>query len=325
MNLEMENTMEKEVVLELYRQMLRCREFETKLLELFSTRVMPGTMHQYNGQEAVAVGVCAQLNRDDYVTSTHRGHAHCVAKGADLNAVMAEMFAKETGCCKGFGGSMHIADFGAGMLGANGIVGGGLPMAVGAGWSSKYRKSGQVSVVFFGDGASNEGSFHESLNLAAVWKLPVIFICENNLYGFSTHYKRTMLIDDISDRAAGYGINGISVDGMDVMAVYNAAGDAVAKARNGEGPTLIECKTYRFRGHSRFEDPSYRTKEEVERWKKKDPIPKLAEQLRAEYAITEQELKQIEKDVLTELEAAVRFAENSPDPDPAKYRDCIFA
>lgn len=317
--------MEKELALSLYRQMARIRKFEDKLYELFLRSVMPGTMHQYNGQEAVAVGVCAHLTKDDYVMSTHRGHGHCIAQGVNINAIMAEMFGKATGCCKGMGGSMHIADFGAGMLGANGIVGGGIPIAVGAGWTCKYKNNGRVSVTFFGDGASNEGSFHEAVNLAAVWQLPVIFVCENNLYGFTTHYKRTMLLNDISDRAAAYGIPGVSVDGMDVRAVYEVAGEAINRARKGEGPTLLECKTYRFRGHSRFENPTYRTKEELEEWMKRDPILGFSEYLRAELKINEEEINEIDEEVISELEEAVRFAENSPDPEPQDYRKYIFA
>ena len=317
--------MEKELALQLYTQMVRARKFEERLFELFSTRPMPGTMHQYNGQEAVAVGICAHLNDDDYVTSTHRGHGHCVAKGADLNSIMGEMFAKSTGCCKGMGGSMHIADFNVGMLGANGIVGAGIPIATGAGWSAKYKKQKQVSVVFFGDGASNEGSFHESINLAAVWQLPVIYVVENNLYGFSTHYKRTMKIDDIADRATGYGIHGEVVDGMDVMAVYEAADRAVKRAREGGGPTLLECKTYRYRGHSRFEKPTYRTEEEEDEWKKRDPIVSFSKYIQEEVGIKPDELKKIDQEAEKELDAAVMFAEESPDPQPMDYKDYIFA
>lgn len=317
--------MEEKKAIELYTQMLKCRRFEEKLFELFSTRIMPGTMHQYNGQEAVAVGVCENLRKDDYVSSTHRGHGHCVAKGADMNAVMAEMFAKETGCCKGMGGSMHIADFEVGMLGANGIVGGGIPIAVGAGLTCKYLKTDRVSVAFFGDGATNEGSFHEAVNLASIWNLPVIFVIENNLYGFSTHYKRTMLIDDIAERAKAYGIPGVVVDGMDVFEVYKEAGKLVERARKGQGPSIIEAKTYRYRGHSRFEDPSYRTKEELNEWMKKDPIEKLKAHLLKKKAVKEDDLKEIDKSVRSEIQAAVEFAENSKDPAPEAYKDYIFA
>ena len=317
--------MQKQEALSFYEQMVKIRKFEEKLFEVFMTKPMPGSMHQYNGQEAVAVGVCSHLAKDDYVSSTHRGHGHCVAKGADINGVMAEMFAKTTGCCKGMGGSMHIADFSVGMLGANAIVGGGIPIAVGAGWTCKFKKNKKVSVVFFGDGASNEGSFHESMNLAAIWNLPVIFVCENNLYGFSTHYKRTMLIDDIADRAAGYGMPGVVVDGQDLLAVRKAAGEAIENARNGKGPTLIECKTYRYRGHSRFENPNYRTKEELKEWQKRDPINLFAKYLAKEYNVKEDELEKISNNVDAMMDAAVEFSEQSPDPKPCDYKDYIFA
>lgn len=305
--------------------MLEIRKFEEKLYYLFSTRPMPGSMHQYNGEEAVAVGVCANLDKTDYITSTHRGHGHCIAKGADMNAVMAEMFAKKTGCCKGMGGSMHIADFSVGMLGANGIVGGGIPHAVGAAWTCQYKKTGRVAVAFFGDGAANEGSFHESINLAAVWKLPVIFVCENNLYGFSTHYKRVTPLDNIADRAAAYGIPGIIADGMDVLDVYEKSRTAIERAKAGKGPTLLECKTYRYMGHSRFENPSYRTKDELEAWKLKDPIPNFAEYLKKHYGTSAAEIKKITEEVDEKIEEAVTFAEQSPDPEPMDYQKYIYA
>ncbi len=317
--------MDKETALFMYKKMVQIRKFEEKLYQLFLTRPMPGSMHQYNGEEAVAVGVCAHLNKDDYVTSTHRGHGHCIAKGVEINGVMAEMFAKKTGCCKGMGGSMHIADFSVGMLGAIGIVGAGIPIAAGAGWSCKYRGKGQVSVAFFGDGAANEGAFHEGINLAAVWKLPVIFVCENNVYGFSTHYRRTMAIENIADRAAGYGIPGMVVDGMDVKEVYAESGKAVERARKGGGPTLLECKTYRFMGHSRFEKSAYRTKEELEEWKKKDPIKLFEEFLLKDMKLKRQELDEIGADVDTEIEESVSFSERSPDPEPDDYKKYIFA
>ena len=316
--------MKKDEAILLYEQMVKIRKFEEKLYELFLTRPMPGSMHQYNGQEAVAVGVCAHLNKDDYVSSTHRGHGHCIAKGADINAVMAEMFAKKTGCCRGMGGSMHIADFNVGMIGANAIVGGGIPIAVGAGWTCKYKKLKRVSVVFFGDGAANEGAFHESVNLAAIWKLPVVFVCENNLYGFSTHYKRTMLIDDIADRAAGYGIEGIVVDGQDLLAVHEVAGKAIGDARNGVGPTLIECKTYRYRGHSRFESPNYRTREELKQWQERDPIGLFADHLQEMHYAAADDLNKINEEVDAIMDAAVTFSEESPDPGPNDYEQYIF-
>ncbi len=311
--------------LELYRKMVLIRKFEEKLYYLFSTRSMPGSMHQYNGQEAVAVGVCAHLGKDDYVTSTHRGHGHCLAKGADLKAVMAEMFAKETGCCKGMGGSMHIADFSVGMLGANAIVGAGIPLAVGAAWTCKYKKNGRVAVAFFGDGAVNEGAFHEAANLASVWKLPAVFVCENNQYGFSTQYRRVTPIEHIADRAAAYGIPGVIADGMDVLDVYEKTKVAVGRAREGEGPTLLECKTYRFMGHSRFEKPTYRTSAELEEWKKKDPLPSYASHLHQAYALSEDALGRVVADVEREIDEAVAFAEQSPDPAPRAYEKYIYA
>jgi acetoin:2,6-dichlorophenolindophenol oxidoreductase subunit alpha len=317
--------MDREHALDLYRTMLLIRRFEEKLYFLFSTRDMPGSMHQYNGQEAVAAGVCAHLTREDYLTSTHRGHGHCIAKGADLRAVMAEMFAKSTGCCRGMGGSMHIADFGVGMLGANGIVAGGVPIAAGAGITCQVRGKGQVSVAFFGDGAVNEGAFHEAVNLASAWRLPVLFVCENNVYGFSTHYRRTMRIVDIADRAAAYGIPGSVVDGMDVEAVHAAAGAAVRSLRAGEGPALLEFKTYRFMGHSRFEPSSYRTKEELAEWKARDPITLFAERLRAGFSVTEADLTRVGEEVTERIEDAVRFAEQSPDPEPDDWKRYIYA
>lgn len=317
--------MEKTLALTLYRQMVQIRRFEEELFRLFLKRPMPGSMHQYVGQEAVAVGVCAHLAKEDYVTSTHRGHGHCIAKGVEIKAIMAEMFAKKTGCCKGMGGSMHIADFGVGMLGANAIVGAGIPIATGAGWSCKARYPGRVSVAFFGEGAANEGAFHEGINLAAVWRLPVVFVCENNLYNFSVHYKKTMLLDNVADRAAAYGIPGQVVDGMDLLAVYGAAGEAIKRARQGDGPTLLECKTYRFMGHSRFEPAGYRSKEEVEAWKKRDPIPMFREWLLKSLLASEAEFEEIDNAVTKEIEAAVAFAEQSPDPEPDDYAPYIFA
>ena len=320
-----ENDVDCDLAVKLYEMMVRIRRFEERLYELFLTRPMPGSMHQYNGQEAIATGVCAHLNKDDYVTSTHRGHGHCIAKGADLNAVMAEMMAKETGCCRGLGGSMHIADFSVGMLGANAIVAGGIPIAVGAAWTCQHNRTRQVSVAFFGDGACNEGAFHEALNLAAIWRLPVVFVCENNLYGFSTHYRRTMLLENIADRASAYGMPGVVADGMDVRVVYRTAGEAIHRARDNGGPTLLEYKTYRFMGHSRFEPSGYRSKEEVALWKQKDPLVQFRQQLVADYQIMESQLTAIEKGIAEEIEASVRFADASPDQKPQDYYQYIFA
>ncbi len=317
--------MERERALQLYRKMVQIRKFEETLYQLFLTTPMPGSMHQYNGQEAVAVGVCAHLNRDDFITSTHRGHGHCIAKGASIRAIMAEMFGKQTGCCRGMGGSMHIADYSVGMLGATGIVGSGLPIAVGAAWSSQYRRSTQVVACFFGDGAVNEGAFHEALNLAGVWKLPILFVCENNVYGFSTHYRRVTPIEDLADRAASYDMPGVVVDGMDLRAVFDEVSIAVDRARRGEGATLIECKTYRYMGHSRFEKAAYRAEGEVEEWRKRDPLVLFSDFLNRSMNVDAGELEGIDEEVENELEDAVDFAQNSPDPKPHDYQQFIFS
>ena len=309
--------------LELYRLMFLIRKTEEKLYYLFSVQEMPGTMHQYIGQEAVAAGVCAALRKSDYITSTHRGHGHCLAKGIDLNSFMAEMFAKETGSNKGMGGSMHIADFGIGILGANGIVGGGIPIAAGAGITCKTRGNGDVVVSFFGDGAANEGAFHEGLNLASAWKLPVLFVCENNMYGFSTHIRGVTNVDHIADRASAYGIEGIVADGMDSLDVYRKTEAVVQKLRKGGAPVLLECETYRYMGHARFEKPVYRTKEELEEWKKRDAIEKLRKELVKDKS--EKEIIEIENDVETSIEKAVEYAENSPSPSADAYKKYIFA
>jgi acetoin:2,6-dichlorophenolindophenol oxidoreductase subunit alpha len=309
----------------LYRMMVACREFENRLYNLFLTETMPGTMHQYTGQEAVAVGVCAALRPDDYITSTHRGHGHAIAKGVSFSSLMAEMFAKDTGCCRGMGGSMHLADPAVGMLGATGIVGGGIPIATGAALSAQLRKTDQVAVSFFGEGAVNEGAFHESLNEAGVWKLPVIYVCENNLYSFSVPFSEASAVTDVAARAATYGFPGVIVDGNDVLAVYTAACEAVARARRGDGPTLIECKTYRQRGHSRFEKSNYRTDEEVAEWMKRDPIPRFFSYLAEQGVLSEAEAGAIQREILGELEEAVTFARQSPEPPPDAAMHYVFA
>ena len=273
-------------------------------------------MHQYNGQEAVAVGVCENLRPTDYITSTHRGHGHYIAKGGNLNAMMAEMFGKATGCCKGMGGSMHLMDFRAGILGATGIVGAGIPIAVGAALSAKLRGTDQVVACFFGDGAANTGAFHEALNLASVWELPVVFVCENNFYGFSTHVEATMKIREIALRASAYGMPGKSVEGNDIIAVCSEAKEAVERSRMGKGPTLLECKTYRFKGHSRFEPAKYRPREELEEWLKRDPIPITRKFLLEKGIAKEDELAFIEQDAARLVDEAVAFARSSPEPEP---------
>ena len=309
----------------MYRKMLEIRFFEEKVFELYAQNLVPGTIHLYAGEEAVAVGVCSNLRRDDYITSTHRGHGHCIAKGADLKRTMAEILGKKTGYCKGKGGSMHIADFSIGMLGATAVVGAGIPIAVGAGLSIKLRHTDQVAACFFGDGASNQGTFHEGINMASIWKLPVLFICENNLYAMGTRQSIAMAIENVADRAAAYGIPGVVVDGNDVLAVYEAARKAVERARKGEGPTLIECKTYRHKGHSRIDPAKYRPKEEVEAWLAKDPIKRFKEKLLHANILGETEIQQIEKEVLGKIEEAVKFAMESSLPSPEEALEHVYA
>ena len=236
-------------IIEMYKTMKRIREFETNASKLFAEGQIHGFVHLYIGEEAVATGVCSNLREDDYITSTHRGHGHIIAKGGDVKYMMAELYGRQTGYCKGKGGSMHIADATKGIIGANGIVGAGQNIATGAGLSAKLRGTDQVCACFFGDGSTNQGTFHESLNLASIWRLPVVFVCENNLYGISMHQSRHQAIQDIADRAVAYNIPGVVVDGNDVFAVYEAANEAIERARNGQGPSLIECKTYRHHGH----------------------------------------------------------------------------
>jgi len=315
---------EKEKLLDMYTKMRTIRAFEGKVAELFAAGKIPGFVHLYVGEEAIAVGVCAHLRDDDYITSTHRGHGHLIAKGGDLKLMMAELFGKKTGYCKGKGGSMHIADVELGILGANGIVGGGIPIATGAGLSIKYRGTDQVVACFFGDGAANQGTFHEGLNMASIWKLPVIFVCENNHYGISFHQSKSMNVADIADRAAAYDIPGVVVDGNDVIAVYEAAEEAVKRARAGEGPTLIECKTYRHRGHFEGDPMVYRPKEEFEAWLEKDPLPRFEAKLLEMGVLTKEKIEQIEKDIEAKLEEAIKFAEESPFPAPEELTEDVY-
>ena len=321
----MELNLCKEKLVGMYRKLLEIRIFEEKVFELYAQNLVPGTIHLYAGEEAVAVGVCSNLRKDDYITSTHRGHGHCIAKGAQPKHIMAEILGKKTGYCKGKGGSMHIADFSVGMLGATAVVGAGLPIAMGAGLSIKLSGTDNVVACFFGDGASNQGTFHEAINMAAIWNLPVIFVCENNVYAMGTHRSRVMLIENIADRAQAYGISGVAVDGNDVLAVYEAAQKAVERARRGEGPTLIECKTYRHKGHSRIDPAKYRPKEEVEEWLRKDPIKRFREKLMQTEVLTETEIQQVEKDVLAEIDEAAKFALQSPFPDPEEALEDVYA
>ncbi len=315
----------KETLLGFYETMVTIRTFEEKAMELFAAGYIPGFVHLYIGEEAVATGVCANLTERDFITSTHRGHGHLIAKGGKIDLMMAELMGKVTGYCKGKGGSMHIADVDLGILGANGIVGAGQPIAAGAAFACKYKKEDNVCVCFFGDGASNRGTFHEALNLASVFNLPVIYVCENNLYGISNCQRDHMNVSDISDRAASYGIPGVSVDGNDVMAVYEAAAEAVKRARKGEGPSMIECKTWRHRGHFEGDPGIYKSAKEQEAWIKKDPIIKLEKKLlEYEYA-SEDELNAIKDTAKERIEAAVEFAKNSPDPEPEDVLRDVYA
>ena len=308
----------------IYLTMAKIRAFETKALKLFENNKLRGSVHLYIGEEAVAATVCSRLTDADYITSTHRGHGHCIAKGADLNKSMAELMGQATGYCKGRSGSMHIAHFTQGNLGANAIVGGGIPIAVGAGLSAKLQKQDRVAVSFFGDGASNEGTFHESLNLASVMKLPIIFVCENNGYGISVPVSQSTSVKDISVRAKAYDMPGETVDGNDPEAIDAAFGRALARAKAGEGPSLIECKTYRWMGHWTGDPQTYRTREEVESWKKRDPIKHWREHLIAEGMYTAEELDAMDKQADDETQAATDFALNSPEPDPAHVLDDVF-
>ena len=310
---------------ELLRQMYLIRAFEEKAEQLYAMGKVHGTMHLSIGEEASAVGAVAALRPDDFILSTHRGHGHCIAKGADLNRMMAEFMGKETGYCRGRGGSMHIADVEGGNLGANGVVGGGIPIAVGVGLSMKMQKRDQIVLCFFGDGAANLGPFHESLNMAAIWKLPVVYVCENNQYAMSFSVKKAFAIERISDRAAAYGMPGVTVDGNDLLAVYEAVSQAVGRARAGEGPSLIENVTYRWRGHSKSDANRYRTREEIETWKQKCPIRRFRSQLIEEGVLTEEEANQIEREAYAVIEAAVAFAEASPEPALETIEEGVYA
>lgn len=308
-----------------YRVMFTIRRFEEKVNELFLGGEIPGFVHLYIGEEAIATGVMANLRKTDYITSTHRGHGHTIAKGADLNRMMAEIFGKATGYCKGKGGSMHIADFTIGMLGANGVVGGGYNLAVGAGLAAKLRGQDQVSVCFFGDGASNRGTFHEGLNMAAAWKLPVIFVCENNQWASTTPYRTTTSVENIADRATGYGIPGVVVDGNNVFAVYEAAQAAVERARSGGGPTLLETKTYRIKGHFVGDPEMYRTREEVQQqFETNDPLNNFKQAVLNANSLTEKDLEEIETAVQAAIEEAVDFARESPFPKPEELFEDLY-
>jgi TPP-dependent pyruvate/acetoin dehydrogenase alpha subunit len=304
--------------------MLTIRRFEERCNYLYMQGRIPSTLHLYIGQEAVAVGVCAHLGVEDFITSTHRPHGHAIAKGVALRAIMAELFAKDTGCCRGKGGSMHVGDISVGMFPAIAIVGAGIPVATGAGLACKRLGNGRAAVAFFGEGASNEGAFHEGLNMAAIWQLPVVFVCENNLYAASTPVSWAFKVENVADRAAAYGMPGEIVDGNDVLAVYAAAGRALGRARRGEGPTLLECKTYRLCGHSRSDPRTYRSKEEEAKWEQLDPIVRLGQQLVAAGIASDASLAEIEKQVEAEIDDSVAFAEASPSPVPEDALRHVF-
>jgi len=312
------------VLKEALRKMYLIRKFEEGAEDSYTRGLIHGTMHLCIGQEASSVGTCLPLEEDDKITSTHRGHGHCIAKGAEVAKMFAEFFGKESGYCRGRGGSMHIADPSKGNLGANGIVGGGIPIAVGAALTAKRLATGNVVVCLFGDGANNEGAFHESLNMAAIWKLPVVFVCENNQYGMSTSIHRSTAVKSIAVRAESYAMPGVSVDGNDVSAVSEAVHDAVERARRGEGPSLIESLTYRLRGHSKSDRNRYRDKEEIAEWQALDPIPRFAASLMEHGVLSETEVAELDTDTDREIAEAIELARAAPDPDVAELTRDVY-
>ncbi|MFW6001157.1 MAG: thiamine pyrophosphate-dependent dehydrogenase E1 component subunit alpha [Halanaerobium sp.] len=319
----------KEELVGLLEKMLVIREFETTVQKHFAEGEIPGFVHLYLGEEAVGVGACSALGKEDYITSTHRGHGHLLARGGDIKKMMAEIFGKATGYNKGKGGSMHIADVSLGILGANGIVGAGLPIAAGAGITSQILDEDSVTVCFFGDGASNRGTFHEAINMASVWNLPVVFVCENNMYGISMPQYRAdgrkgQNIKDVSDRAVAYGISGVTVDGNDVMAVREAVVEAVKKARAGGGPSLVECKTYRHRGHFEGDPTVYRSDDEVEQWKKKDPIDRFVKVLKDQEMLDDEGYQELRDKVRGQIDEALQFAQDSPEPDVSEVTTDVY-
>ncbi len=316
-----------DVLLDMHRRMVRIRIFEETAGKMMENGKIPGALHLYVGQEAIAAGVMVHLSNEDYITSTHRGHGHLIAKGGEFNYMFAELYGKATGYCKGKGGSMHISNLDLGMLGANGIVGGGPPIAMGAAFSCRFRKTKNVAVAFFGDGASNEGAFHEAANMAGLYRLPCIFVCENNGYGEYTPQANHQAIVDVADRAPGYGMPGVVVDGMDAVAVYEAAGEAIKRARKGAGPTLLECKTYRYYDHVgvRGMGLSYRTDEEVEQWKQKDPIANFEARLAEQGVLSADAAAAVHDAVRQEVDEGIAFAESSPSPAPAAVTEDVYA
>lgn len=315
---------EKEELIDALSKMHQIRLFEEGAEDSYTRGLIHGTMHLSIGQEASAVGVCMMLNDDDQITSTHRGHGHCVAKGADLQRMFAEFFGKEEGYCRGRGGSMHIADVSSGNLGANGIVAGGIPIAVGAALANKQLGNNKVVICFFGDGASNEGAFHEALNIASIWKLPIVFVCENNGYGMSTSTARSMSVVNVADRASAYSMPGLVVDGNDLSAVAEGTHGFVERAKAGEGPALLECKTYRWRGHSKSDRNRYRTTEEIEEWKKKDPILQFENKLLEYQILSNSEIHDISAAAEKAIKRAIEYAKLGTDPDPASLTRDVY-
>ena len=316
--------LDEKIAEEIYRIMVKIRRFDETIIQLYADGEIPGFMHLYIGEEAVAAGICAALHKSDYITSTHRGHGHCIAKGGRLDYMMAELFGRKTGYCKGKGGSMHIADLDIGILGANGIVGGGIPIAVGAGVGIQYKNDNDVVVCFFGDGATNGGLFHEACNLASAWDLPVIFVCENNQYAQTTPQTEHQKIHDVAERALAYNMKSVIIDGNDVIKVYETSLEAVKKAREGGGPTFIECKTYRWRGHWEGDPQPYRTQDEVEEWKLKCPLIRFRKYLIENKVERKQGLERIDKEIEDELQKAIEFARISPFPDPREALEDVY-
>ena len=315
---------EPDFLLSLYRQMLLIRMFEERVKYLFLEGIMPGTIHQYQGQEAIAVGVCSALSPDDVITSTHRPHGHAIAKGLSVESLMHELFGKTTGCCRGRGGSMHVGDLEKGMVPAIAIVGGGVPVATGIAFAFKKRREPRVAACFMGDGAVNEGAFHEGVNMGAIWSLPVVYVIENNRYSASTPIAKMVRVEKLSDRAAAYGIPGVTIDGNDVLKVYETAQEALGRARSGEGPTLIEALTYRITGHSRRDPCNYQPEEERERAQANEPIKRFAERLLAQGIADQPALDEIREDLEAEIEQAVESAMAAPDPDPEDALEGLF-
>ena len=317
-------TLNKEKHAGFYEAMLRIRRFEETAIDVFSQGKIPGFIHSYIGEEAIAVGVCGALEPTDYITGTHRGHGHCLAKGMRMDRMFAELYGKATGYNKGKGGSMHISDFGCGLLGCNGIVAGGIGLATGAAWGSQYKEDGRVVACFFGDGASNRGSFHEAVNMGAIWSLPIVYVLEANGWGISFSTKDAINLTDLSERARAYGIPGVGVDGYDVLAVHEAAEAAVARARRGEGPTLLVCYAPRMRGHEEGDPQTYRPKEAIEKAKKNDPLARYRSWLLDNEVVEKTWLKDVEDGVEAEVETALKFADESPYPAPEEALDDLF-